>query len=84
MIVRPFPHRSTRLDAEFEISCMATRPTPPGPGYYERIAEELEEVARSLRDRPEMNHHAAERLRAIARDIRRDAKLPPRKPAKKK
>jgi hypothetical protein len=63
---------------------MAARPKPPGPGYYERIAEELEEVAQSLRNRPEMNHHAAERLREIARNIRQDAKLPPRKPARKK
>ena len=67
------------------IAAMVAKPPEfPGSGYYERIAEELEEIAASLRDRPDMNHHAAARLRDIARDIRADAKLPPHKPTQKK
>jgi len=54
--------------------------------YYERIVEELETVAESIRLHPELNHQAAERLLTIARDIRQDAGLPKqgRKPPGKK
>jgi hypothetical protein len=38
----------------------------------EDIARELEQVAQLVRDHPELNHHAADRLAAIARDIRAD------------
>ena len=40
---------------------------------YERIASEIEGVAKMVRDRPELNHDAAERLGRSAADIRRDA-----------
>jgi hypothetical protein len=39
---------------------------------YEEIARELDEVAELLLRHPELNHHAAEKLQAIARDIRSD------------
>jgi hypothetical protein len=39
---------------------------------YEDIAAELERIAELVRDRPELNHHAVERLLQIARDIRSD------------
>jgi len=38
----------------------------------EDIALELERVAEMIRERPELNHSAAERLLAIARTIRAD------------
>jgi hypothetical protein len=43
---------------------------------YEDIAAELERIAEMVRDRPELNHHAVERLLQIARDIRSDASRP--------
>ena len=43
--------------------------------YYERVVEELETVAESIRLHPELNHHSAERLLKIASDIREDAGL---------
>jgi len=39
---------------------------------YEDVAAELERIAEMLRGAPELNHHAAERLLKIARDIRSD------------
>jgi len=39
---------------------------------YREIARELEEVAELILRHPELNHHAAERLQVIARDIRTD------------
>jgi hypothetical protein len=53
---------------------MATRRPPLPPGFYERIAAELEEIADRLEERPELNHGAAVKLRKIARDIRQDAR----------
>ena len=43
--------------------------------YYDRVVEELETVAESIRLHPELNHHSAERLLKIASDIREDAGL---------
>lgn len=46
----------------------------------EDIARELEQVAELVRGHPELNHHAADRLAAIARNIRADiarAKIAP-------
>ncbi len=39
---------------------------------YERMSAELEAMARLIRDRPEMNHHFAERLELLARQMRED------------
>jgi hypothetical protein len=38
----------------------------------EEIAQELERVAQMVRERPELNHQAADRLLDIARAIRAD------------
>ena len=43
---------------------------------FERVVEELETVAESIRLHPELNHNSAERLLKIASDIRKDAGLP--------
>jgi hypothetical protein len=57
-----------------------TTPTDTKPTtYYERVVEELETVAESIRLHPELNHHSAERLLKIASDIREDAGLAKRK-----
>jgi hypothetical protein len=50
--------------------------------FYERVVAELEELVRMVRERPEMNHHAAERLQGVADDIRRDAGLEPPRPTR--
>lgn len=39
---------------------------------YEDIAAELEHIAELVRNTPELNHHAAERLLKVAQDIRSD------------
>ncbi|HWA88740.1 MAG TPA: hypothetical protein VG889_01810 [Rhizomicrobium sp.] len=36
------------------------------------MSAELEAMARLIRDRPEMNHHFAERLELLARQMRED------------
>jgi hypothetical protein len=56
---------------------MPTTQRPPLPlGYYARLVAELEEIAEQVEQRPELNHHAARRLRDIAKGIRQDAGLP--------
>jgi hypothetical protein len=39
---------------------------------YEDVATELERIAEMVRNTPELNHRAAERLLKIAQDIRSD------------
>ncbi len=39
---------------------------------YEHMASELETMARVLRGHPEMNHHFAERLELLAKQMRED------------
>jgi hypothetical protein len=39
---------------------------------YDRMATELESMASAIRARPEMNHHFAERLALLARQMRED------------
>jgi hypothetical protein len=39
---------------------------------YERMATELEAMADTIRNRPEMNHHFAERLQLLAKQMRED------------
>jgi hypothetical protein len=57
---------------------MPTTSRPPlPPGYYARLVAELEEIADAVERRPELNHHAALRLREIAKGIREDAGMPP-------
>jgi hypothetical protein len=53
---------------------MTRQQAPPVPlSSDEEIAEELERVAQMVRERPELNNHAADRLLKIARSIRADA-----------
>ncbi len=40
---------------------------------YIRMSKELELLAETIRHHPEMNHHPAERLRAMAAEMRQDA-----------
>jgi hypothetical protein len=40
---------------------------------YERMAKELETMAETIRARPEVNHHFAERLALLAKQMREDA-----------
>ncbi len=40
---------------------------------YERMAMELETMADKVRQHPEMNHHFAERLTLIAKQMREDS-----------
>lgn len=39
---------------------------------YERMANELQIMSDMIRARPEMNHHFAERLAALSREMRED------------
>jgi hypothetical protein len=51
-------------------------PTPKEPlsfAEYDRMATELEAMAKSIRSRPEINHHFAERLNLLAKQIREDS-----------
>jgi hypothetical protein len=48
---------------------MPTRPD------YAKIVAELEGLAEMLRNRPDLNHGAADRLSAIIAEIKRDAAL---------
>ena len=45
---------------------------PFTPAEYDRMATELESMASAIRARPEMNHHFAERLALLARQMRED------------
>ncbi len=48
---------------------------PHAQSYYHRVARELEEIAETVRNKPELNHRFAERLISLAREIREDAKI---------
>jgi hypothetical protein len=39
---------------------------------YERMAKELEAMAATIRQRPEMDHHFAERLALLSKQMRDD------------
>ncbi len=41
---------------------------------YERMAKELESLAQTIRQHPEMDHHTAERLAIMASEMRQDAR----------
>ena len=42
------------------------------PAEYEHMAQELEAMAKKVREHPGMNHHFAERLELMARQMRED------------
>ena len=39
---------------------------------YERMASDLQAMSDAIRARPEMNHHFAERLAALSKEMRED------------
>lgn len=39
---------------------------------YEQMADELQKMSDLIRSRPEMNHHFAERLAVLSREMRED------------
>jgi truncated hemoglobin YjbI len=39
---------------------------------YERMANDLQRMSDQIRARPEMNHHFAERLAVLAKEMRED------------
>jgi hypothetical protein len=51
---------------------MAAR-TPFTAVDYNRMAKELETMANTIHEHPEMNHHTSERLKALAAEMRIDA-----------
>lgn len=53
---------------------VATNNVAP-PSYYEGLADELETIAESIRKNPQLNHHFAERLKQMARQMREDLEL---------
>jgi hypothetical protein len=50
------------------------KPEPVTNEEYRRMAETLEEVAARIRQQPELNHHFAERLTLMAKQMREDAR----------
>ena len=50
---------------------------------YERLASELDTISASIRARPEMNHHFAERLALLAKQMREDGIRAHPRPMKK-
>jgi hypothetical protein len=51
---------------------MLEKPKPLTPAEIERMAAELEAMSQAVRARPEMNHHFADRLAGLARQMRED------------
>ena len=51
---------------------MSETPKRPTAAEYKRMAQELEAMAKKVREYPGMNHHFAERLELMARQMRED------------
>jgi truncated hemoglobin YjbI len=51
---------------------MSESRTPLTKEEYERMAKELEVMSDKIRSHPEMNHHFAERLALLAKQMRED------------
>jgi hypothetical protein len=45
---------------------------PLSAPQYERMANELEKMSEQIRLRPEMNHHFADRLATLSKEMRED------------
>jgi hypothetical protein len=50
----------------------ATEPTAPD---YEVLADELDSIARTVRQNPSINHHLADRLTDLATQLRIDSRI---------
>lgn len=46
--------------------------TPLSVPQYERMANDLQAMSDAIRARPEMNHHFAERLAVLSKEMRED------------
>ena len=49
-----------------------TAKTPLSVPQYERMAKDLQAMSEAIRARPEMNHHFAERLATLSKEMRED------------
>ncbi len=49
-----------------------TDQTPLSVPQYELMAAELQKMSDMIRSRPEMNHHFAERLAVLSKEMRED------------
>lgn len=49
-----------------------TESKPLSIPQYEQMADELQKMSDLIRSRPEMNHHFAERLAVLSREMRED------------
>ncbi len=45
---------------------------PLSEPQYERMANELQKMSEQIRARPEMNHHFADRLAVLSKEMRED------------
>ncbi len=52
---------------------MPQRKQPFSVAEYERMGKELAAMAEAIRARPEMDHHFAERLALLAKQMREDS-----------
>ncbi len=51
---------------------MSSGQPPLTPNAYHRMANEIQIMSETIRARPEMNHHFANRLALIAKEMRED------------
>jgi hypothetical protein len=47
----------------------------PPPTYYDGLADELESIAEAVRKNPSLNHHFADRLVRLSKQLREDTRL---------
>ena len=52
---------------------MEPKKATPSPAEFERMALELDSMADLVRERPDVNHHFAERLSLLAKEMRENA-----------
>jgi hypothetical protein len=51
---------------------LMTNKKPLSVPQYERVANQLQAMSEEIRQRPKMNHHFAERLAALSKEMRED------------
>jgi len=49
-----------------------TNKKPLSAPQYERMANDLQKMSEEIRQRPEMNHHFADRLAVLCKEMRED------------
>lgn len=55
---------------------MTTPKKPLRSHDFERMAEELDRIAKHIRERPGSNHHFAQRIEKLAKDMRQESARP--------